>query len=819
MRNLIFIFAFIFITGGVFFPLNKIYAQTEQEELYSTALRAFDDGFHDVAIRYLEQFLEESPLNPKIIQAKFLLAQCYFFKNRFTDALNLFSSIQEKYDNKELLLFWLGEVYLKLPDYAHAQKQYQELIKAYPNSVYLPQAYYSLGWSFFDQKKYIQAKNIYKQLVERFPKHPLSEDASLKIAQCLYNSGDFHSALRGFIQYLTQYPHGAQQMDVYLNTADTYYYMEDYQNAKIFYDKALKNSEPRPVLTAFIGKIWSCIKLKEFDEADKILKDAENFSKNKDLSDDDLLLVKANFYVEKGDLQTAVVNFDNLIKNFPRGQHYLEAHLGRANANFMLKKFDDALGDYAFIIDRGGREDLSLKANLGMAWTYAKLNDLNQAQAHFQSIVDHAGKSDIKVAALVQMADALADANKTQEAVAIYDTVIKTYPESPMADYVQHRQAIALLKLGKIQAAVMGFENLKNNFPESHYLEDVDYYLGLADFKNGDWKGASAKIGNFLKNVSHSNDFMPEANYILALSYLNLKQPEEALKTFQRILRLYPDDVTVAKNSDIGIAKCQYELGQIKEAVKKFKLIVYKYPNTDVEFESLLWLAQYYLKSANYQQSLDFYQKILDHFSDHAGIDQIHYEMGQAYEIQGLYDLALAQYKQISRQDGVLSSKVKLAIAGIFAKEFDTTKAVAAYESIADSSAELARESYLRIAQLYRNNQSYTNEIECYQKALKTVVGKGGVSNAELQFDIADTYEIMGNLDEAVGAYLKIPSLYSDQLSWITKAYLRVAKIFEDRKDWAGASVTYQKMIQLNTEESKFAQERLDWINTSAKSH
>jgi len=126
---------------------------------------------------------------------------------------------------------------------------------------------------------------------------------------------------------------------------------------------------------------------------------------------------------------------------------------------------------------------------------------------------------------------------------------------------------------------------------------------------------------------------MPDANYILALSYLNLKQPDNALKIFQKILRLYPDDPTVAKNSDIGIAKCQYELGQIKEAIKRFKLIIYKYPKTDVEFESLLWLAQFYLKSSDYTQALDFYQQLLDRFSEHAGVDQIHYEMGQAYEI------------------------------------------------------------------------------------------------------------------------------------------------------------------------------------------
>jgi tetratricopeptide (TPR) repeat protein len=814
MRKFLIIAACIF-TLNFCFPLNNVYAQNQQEELYATALRAFDDGFYDVAIRYLEQFVSEAPQHPKLSKAKFLLGQCYFFKNRFPEAINVLNGLADNYDNKELLIYWLGEVYLKMKNYDMAQKQYQSLIDNYPQSVYLPQAYYSLGWSFFDQKKYPEAKDVFQQLFTKFPKHQLSEDASLKIAQCYYDLGDYPKALKTFMGHLIAYPQSTNQVDVYVNMADTYYYMEDYENAKIYYDRALKSSDAKIVLTAYTGKIWSFLKSKDFDGAQKVLKEAQEFSRIKGLSEDDLLLVQANIFVEKGDYQAAVGAFDLLIKSFPRGQHYLEAHLGRANANFMIKKFDDALGDYSFVIDRGANEELAFKANLGIAWTYAKLGNTSQAQSHFQGIVDHTDKVDFKVNALVQMADALVEAGQMDEAANVYDEVVKNYPDNSMIDYVQHRQATALLKVGKIQAAVVLFENLKRNFPQSKYIDDVDYYLGLAAFKSSDWNGAAEKIENFLKNLSHASDFLPEANYILALSYLNLKRPEDALKIFQKILRLYPDDTIVAKNSDMGIAKCQFELGQTKEAVKRFKLIVYKYPKSDAQFEGFLWLAQYYLKSSDYVQATEYYQQILDNFSDHAGIDQVHYEMGQSYEIQGFYEQALAQYKQISSGETNLNSKVKLAIAGIFAKEFDISKAVEAYEAIATATPELARESYLKIAQLYRNNQSYDKELEAYQKALSIDPTKGQISNAEILFDVADTYEIMGRMDQAIESYLKIPAQCPDQTAWMIKAYLRVARIFEDRKDFAGAKVTYQKIIQLNTEESKFAQERLDSINSN----
>jgi TolA-binding protein len=153
-------------------------------------------------------------------------------------------------------------------------------------------------------------------------------------------------------------------------------------------------------------------------------------------------------------------------------------------------------------------------------------------------------------------------------------------------------------------------------FLASPYLQDMDYYRGVISFKKNDWEQSALTMEYFLKRLTHPSAFTPEANYILALSRLNLQQPEEALKVFQKILRLYPNETDIAQNADIGIAKCQFQIGQYKEAIKRFKLIVYKYPKTDVGFEALLWLAQYYLKNADVDSSIDYYRSIIEGFSD-----------------------------------------------------------------------------------------------------------------------------------------------------------------------------------------------------------
>ncbi|MBI4308771.1 MAG: tetratricopeptide repeat protein, partial [Candidatus Omnitrophica bacterium] len=675
-----------------FGPGIGVHAQSGEDELFSTAQRAFEDGFHDVAARYLEEFHSQYPQSPKTGQTKLLLGQCYFLKNDFNKALNVFQSIGDTPENKDALLFWMGETRLKLSDDARARGSYEQLLGFFPGSVYVPQALYSLGWSYFNRKEYLPAKNIFQKLTARHPKHPLAEDGFLKIAQCAYNMGDYSAAAGEFEQYSTRYPQGARGTEAHLNIADAYYYMGDFTRSMAAYEKVIKTAQdPQLLQAAYTGRIWCAVKKRAFDQAQKLAKEALEFFKSKGIPAEDLLLVTGQLSYEKGDWEGAAGAYSDMIRDFPSGTRRLEAHLGRANAYYALRKFTEAADDFRFILDHGRPDadaELIQKANLGLGWVYTKLDAFEAAVKCFQYAYEHAARPEDKANALAQMGDAYQDAGKFNEAIGIYDDVLKNYTDSSLVDYVQYRQGIAFLKSEKIESTLAAFQQLQDRFPNSTYLEDINYYLGVAQFKKGGWPAAAGRMEAFLKALTHPSEYAPQANYILALSYLNLKQSEDALKIFQKILRLYPDNDTVAKNSDIGIAKCQFELGQVKEAVKRFKLIIYKYPKTAVEQEALLWLAQYAMKNSQYDRAVDYYTQILDRFSGSVLADQVHYELGQAYEALGALDMALAQYKAVSPKDPLMSSKVKLAIAGIFSKEFDPQKALDAYWNIAATNPE-----------------------------------------------------------------------------------------------------------------------------------
>ena len=796
-------------------------AQTSEKELFLVAQKAFDDGFYDVAIRYIEEYLEKYPQTQKRIEANLLLGQCYFFKTQYLKAFDIFQDLLKYPEFKDATLFWLGETYLKGSDYTQAEKYYRQLIELYPDSLYTPQALYSLGWTFYEQKKYDPAAAQFQQLIKQFPAHTLSEDALFKLGECSYNLKSYDDAIHYFKKYVLSYPKSTRNDQVYFYIGEAYYYSEDFSPSLEYYGKAAEISpDPKLLVMINVSRGWSALKLKNYEQAQKFFNEALTLAQSKEILSDDIYLGQASLFTEMNDDPKALQAYEQIIEKFPKSSRLAEAHLGKANMLYSLKDYDKAIAAYQTVIDTFSNQeeskDIVEKAHFGLAWTYLKAGNIDRSIKSFQDIMDQSQNKVVKVSALTQIADAYQDAGKLEKALEVYDQILRNYPDSLYTDYVQYRQGVALLKMEKIEAATLSFKSLKANFPQSKYLNEANYYLGVAYFKKGDWTAARDQIETFMKDLPKTNEFAAEAEYILALSIFNLGDSKKAKELFERIITNYPNQSAMRKDAEVGIAKCFYNLGDSKEAVKRFKIIIYKYPKTEIAADAILWLADHYLEVSDFENAVLYYQQFINDFPGSEKISVAHLALGQAYQAQGAYDKALNQLKLIDDPSHKeLYAKAKLAIADIFSKELDPDNAIVTYQNIAASCPDFKRDAYVKIAAIYKNNQKYDQAIEAYQNALNAEIGLSEFQNVQLQFDLADMYEQANKFDEASQAYLKIPYLYPKEISWSTKAYLRLGRIFEDKGDWENARTVYQKVIDLGTDEMKFAQERLEWIKTN----
>lgn len=817
-------FKWIILLTGILFLGNIVHptlcrADDKEGELFLVAQKAFDDGFYDVAIRYIEQFLTDYPQTQKRVQAQLLLGQCYFFKTQYLKAYDIFHQLLSFSEYQDATLFWLGETYFKGSDYTQATKHYQQLIDVYPESEYIPQALYSLGWTYFEQAKYPQAKEKFLTMLKKYPAHQLSEDAAFKLAESEYNLGSYETASQYFQNYILRFPQSTRHADAYFYIAEANYYLEDYLTAVTYYAKTADIAYDRKVsLMAKVGMGWSYLKLEKYELAQKSFEEAQRESEEHKIASDDIYLGLANLYSETGANEKALQSYTTLIQQFPSSPRLAQAKLGQANIYYALKDYPSAIKGYEEVIGQYSgspeKQEIIEKAYYGLAWTFLKAGQIDASIQTFEKIMNQSTSKVVKLSALTQIGDAYQDINQMDKAIEVYDRILNEDPDSVYTDYVQFRQGIALLKLNKIEAATMAFQTLQANFPDSKYLPDVQYYLGVAYFKKKEWGQAAEHIEKYLHNFpAADNVFASESKYVLGLSYFNLEEYEPALNTFNDIRQNYPEQTNMLRVAEFNIAKCLYHLGQDKLAIEAMAAIPSKYPQTEAAQDALLWLGDHYLASGEYDQAIPYYEKFIADFPGSEKISLVHYEIGQVYQAQEQLEKALQQYNLIKPEpDANIYAKARLAIADIFAKDVDQQKAIETYQNIAQNSSDFKRDALFKIATIQRNNKEFSLAITSLEAALSAEQGAGELVNAELQFHIGDTYEMLNDPGKAVENYLKIPYLYSKDTPWIVKSYLRIARIFENDEKWEDAKTIYDKIIQYQTEESKYAHERIDWI-------
>lgn len=820
MKKILFLLIFIFLLIA---PLAT-YAQNNEAELFLIAQKAFEDGFYDVATRYIDQYLKDYPQSVKQADAKILLGQCFYFKGQYLKAFNIFQGLSSEPKYQDAALFWLGETYLKGKDYSQAKDRYQKIIDLYPSSDYIPQAWYALAWIDYETNNFNDAKTKFEIFIEKFPNNQLVEDVKFRIGECEFNNGRYEEAIASFQKYITLFPKSIRLDRAYFYIAESNYYRRQYPDAIKFYTLTRQESRNDPTqLLADLGIAWSYIRLQDYAQAERTLEDAKKFATERKLNLEECLLGFANLYAEKKDTEKALKYYQQIIADYPSSPRIAEAYLEKANLLYSTEQYPLAINAYQDLINKNPENIETIeKGYLGLAWAYFKSGDSSKAIATFQDIISRTQSKAFKASALTQVGDVYQDIGQLENALQTYDKILQEYPDAPYADYAQYRQGIALLKLGKTTGAILSFQSLEKNFPQSRYSIDAKYYLGVAHFNKGEWHAAKDYVTKFIENITPEHEFQSDADYLLALCHQNLKEYDEAIKILRRMEKLYPQNIDLVPKIKISIAKNLYQKNAIPDALKEFKLVLYKYPKTNASLDALLWLGEYYNKIFDFKNALLYYEQIVADYPPSPNVAEALLALGNIYYKQENYEKALIYFKQIRPEDGPeVYAQAKLSIADTFARQLDPSTAIQTYENIIKNSPEFARSAYIKIGEIYRDDKEYLKALAAYRNALnaKPISTAEEKSNAEIQFQVADLCETLNKPDEAISEYLRIPYLYPQETHWITKAHLRVARIFENKKDWASAKLMYEKIKNYNVDEKTFAEERLEAIDQILNTH
>jgi TolA-binding protein len=107
----------------------------------------------------------------------------------------------DNYERMDEALYRLAALLAGDNRHEHAREFYLRLIREYPDSRYVPDAYLSFAQFYFDQGEVHAARKFYEKVIQ-FPRSPVFGYALYKRAWCDINLGDHKGALQSFVEVI-----------------------------------------------------------------------------------------------------------------------------------------------------------------------------------------------------------------------------------------------------------------------------------------------------------------------------------------------------------------------------------------------------------------------------------------------------------------------------------------------------------------------------------------------------------------------------------------------------------------------------------------
>lgn len=526
--------------------------------------------------------------------------------------------------------------------------------------------------------------------------------------------------------------------------------------------------------------------------------------------DEDALLLAQKAF-DDGFYDTGLTLFNRFLDDFPASGHAGEANLYIGRCYFHQKKYDEAISRLNALLSSKAFTGLTLEQRGEACYWLAEANfaknDFSKAYDFYQRLLLEYPQSFYYPHALYSQGFCLFEQGKFQEAGEKFAEFKNKFPADSLArdadfriaeclyrlkEYAKLKSHLELISKYDFEGAQQGI--LKFYLAEScYYLEDypcaIDNYnqalklsgddslsclielgLGWCFLKTNEYAAARAHFDKVLK-VNAEGKISDSALLGEALSLQMSSRNAEALHSYEKLIS-QTKEPGLRLRACLGKAEVLSSFQRYQEAIGLLKTIIQEYPQSDILDDVRLCLGRIYYEAAGYclqENKLDLGRRylldLINGLPEASLLEEAYFMLGWCYEREGKYGEALEALKKVK-----------------------TDKARA----------------YPEIADVYRSIGNLKDAISYYQLSLE----EKPPNMAELQFRLAECLEESGESARAIELYSSI----SADSPLMVKGLLRCGKIYENKGEGRSAINFYQKVIEADVEESKFAKERIGII-------
>jgi tetratricopeptide (TPR) repeat protein len=636
----------------------------------------------------LEQYKSVISKNPDTIPAaysQYALAQYYYNKKDYYNAIDEFAQVMTKYNVEELTRaaqFMTADIHITMNNFSRAREIYDRIEKAGDKDVYM--ARYMKAWCMYKEADYqgsikayqgiiddakapeeMKAKSTLKigddyyeldrnadaakyydtavALSEKFP--DIKAEALYGKGWILYSSNDLSGAREMFIQSKKSAATKETGLKADFMRANTLYTEHKFDEALRIYGEIMNektvSSSVREDSVFYAG--WCYYRKERFDLA------VDSWTRYKGLVSDPVKKAEAQYrigwsYFRQNDFEKAITSFRDILDNYKQTHLYQEALLKTGDSYYNMKNYEKAIECYKELVDKFPQHYRVAEALYGIQWSYYQLNQPDKAIELSKDFVDKYPDSSFSPEIQYRVAEHYFNNGKYDTAVMEFTKFLEKNPRNSLADNAYYWLGISDMNLKNYGDAVTVFKELIIKFPATSFAEKAVFKTAGAYYQLHDFTNAAATYLDFTEKYKGSK-FMPEVYFNLAMSYKRNNDLENAKLWYGKLIGEFKDSALYEKaNMNLG-----YMLQDNKEydaAITVFKKVVDEKLPKGVEAQ--FWIADCEHSKNNDDAAIAEYMKVYDNYKGQelwavSALDAA----GKLYEKKNDLRSAIKVYKKI----------------------------------------------------------------------------------------------------------------------------------------------------------------------------
>ncbi len=547
------------------------------EECVRSAIKDLAKGDLLSADQKLEEVREGFPNTLWAARASFLLAGITLARGG--DATALLEETEPLSRIPDYILFYKARALYQALRPDEAIEAYDSLIQEYPDSALAPDALYRKGLIQTEQGGYSEARKTFGVFISSFPKDTSVPEALMKTAEASMKLGEPAEAVAPLKKVLVYYATdenapGAKALldeikgqgvevraftdEEEFERAKSLFFNARYKDALDGFSRVIREKESPFFDAAYLKKAVAEIRLKQYADAEKTLKNyLATAAPRKEC---EALGWLGAVYLRTNDEGGLLKITERLSSSCPSGTERPQAllYLGRLYAEKGLK--EKSRSTYKRVIDWYKGSIYAEDAAWSLGWSSYRAGRFEEAYNDFLSLIEARPNGNNIGQFLYWAGKSLERMGRNQEAARVYER-LSSIDDGYYSMMARQRQGLV-----RNDAPVQDKESYA---PETEFRSvgfpvgfSVEYPASMADSNYGIYK----------EKVNAAARFAGDSHYRASLELLLLGLNEEAAREADLLAKKYSED----KNALSELARLFYEAGDYYRALKLHQVCLSK---------------------------------------------------------------------------------------------------------------------------------------------------------------------------------------------------------------------------------------------------